>query len=203
MHNEEALRLLDRADALMMQAPLSPDLYVRIQVQRAEILENQGELAKAKIALAASDNILKNHPLNGRDLLWQHQNQKGRIFFREQDFGPAKKAFEKARQMARANQDAMGESRALVNLAGALWHLGQRHAALILLDQGESLAKAAGDQIGVCRILLNRGFFFHAQKNMQTAQACIEQALRFAESLDWAEGITHAQKALLRVQNKS
>ncbi|MBL92454.1 MAG: hypothetical protein CMH56_11665 [Myxococcales bacterium] len=194
--HENALRMLDRADALMTQAPLSPDLYVRVQVQRAEILEGQGDMDKARMALAASDAIIKKHPLNGRDLLWQHQNQKGRILFREKEFLQAKKSFEKARQMAKANQDNMGESRALVNLAGTLWHLGQRHAAFLLMEQGESLAKSAGDQIGVCRILLNRGFFHQAHSNPGQAQECIEQALMLAETLDWSEGIAHAQDAL-------
>ena len=107
--------------------------------------------------------------------------------------------FEKARQMAKANQDNMGESRALVNLAGTLWHLGQRHAAFLLMEQGESLAKSAGDQIGVCRILLNRGFFYQAHNNPTQAQECIEQALMLAETLDWSEGIAHAQDALRQI----
>ena len=111
-------------------------------------------------------------------------------------FKPAKKAFEKARQMARANQNTMGESRALVNLAGTAWHLGQRHAAFLLLDKGEALAKAAGDQIGCCRILLNRGLFFEAKNNLIDARKYIQQALIFAEALDWAEGIVKARRAL-------
>ena len=97
--------------------------------------------------------------------------------------------------MARANQNVMGESRAFVNLAGTAWHLGQRHAAFLLLDKGETLAKAAGDQIGCCRILLNRGFFYQAKNNMTLANDCFQKALLFAESLDWAEGISRAQKA--------
>ena len=183
----------------MRQAPLSPDLCVNVQLERAELLEQKGEMDRAQLALATVDNVIKNHPLNGRDLLWRHQNQKGRLLFKEHNFKPAKKAFEKARQMARANQNTVGESRALVNLAGTAWHLGQRHAAFLLLDKGEGLAKAAGDQIGCCRILLNRGFFFQAKNNNLDAHKCIQQALLFAESLDWPEGIAKAKRALKKL----
>ena len=58
--NEDALRLLDRADELMTQAPLLPDLYVRIQVQRAGTRKNKDTWKKPSWHCRRPTTLLKS-----------------------------------------------------------------------------------------------------------------------------------------------
>lgn len=188
---QEAARYLSGA-GVEEQASLTADL--------AAVREAKGDLAGATQLLLEGFKQMAGGRIADRDALWRYLNQLGRLHLRGGAPGKAREFFENARTQARMAKSAVGEVKALTNLAGAVASAGEQGTAASLLGEALELAQKAGDQLDVARIHYNTGRLLLSLGKREEGAEKLRAALQISHSLGWREGIAAAAQALDALQ---
>lgn len=186
--------LTEALDALARD--LTPDGRAAIEVDVSAAREARGDFGAATLLLVEALKRIAGVKLKDRDLLWRTLNQLGRLHLKTGQAARAKEFFENAVAQARQVRSAVGETRALCNLAGALGASGDaKGAEKVFLDALE-LARGAHDRIDLARIEFNLGKLAAAQGRTAEARTRLEAALALATQVAWREGLAAATQAL-------
>ncbi|MBI5543621.1 MAG: protein kinase [Deltaproteobacteria bacterium] len=203
------LSRLDEAGAALDEARIcaaghaGPELVTHLFADRAAVLEAKGQLPRAAEELLEGLRAFAGTPAGERDLMWRYLNQLGRIHLRLRQPEKARGFFENARGHASRAGSAVGESRAVANLAATVAALGDPRAALSMLGEALELADKGSDRLGIARLHNNAGRLLISMGELKAAQDRLESAKQLSEELDWPEGIAAASQALEALRARS
>ncbi|MBL9038831.1 MAG: protein kinase [Archangium sp.] len=169
-------------------------LVAHIRSDLANTLEAKGDLSGATTLLLDGLKLVSTKKVKDDHLLWQYLNGLGRLHLRAGKVQPAEEFFENARNRAKQVQSAVGESKAIANLAVARAQRGDAASALALFSEALELAEKAGDRLGALRVLYNRARVL-MKSNPPKAMADLETVVEEARDIGWREGEGLASRA--------
>ncbi|WP_244219414.1 protein kinase domain-containing protein [Corallococcus interemptor] len=182
----------------MAQGPAGSDPEVEALVlgELARVREAKGETTAAVELLARAFQRMGNRTPQVADFFWEHYLLLGRLQQRLGQQDRARVAFTRAAEQARSVGSAVGQARALSQLAGLRVLAGEPAQALSDLERALALAEQGGDAQEVARIHYNAGRLLVAGGRAPEARERLEQARERARVAGWREGEALAAQVL-------
>ncbi|WP_223639233.1 protein kinase [Corallococcus sp. EGB] len=182
----------------MAQGPSGADPEVEALVlgELARVREAKGETTAAVELLARAFQRMGNRTPHAADFFWEHYLLLGRLQQRLGQLDRARVAFTRAADQARSVGSAVGQARALSQLAGLRVLAGEPGQALSDLERALVLAEQGGDAQEVARIHFNAGRLLVAGGRAPEARERLEQARERARVAGWREGEALAAQVL-------
>ncbi|NOK39384.1 protein kinase [Corallococcus exercitus] len=182
----------------MAQGPAGADPEVEALVlgELARVREAKGETTAAVELLARAFQRMGNRTPQSADFFWEHYLLLGRLQQRLGQLDRARVAFTRAAEQARSVGSAVGQARALSQLAGLRVLAGEPAQALSDLERALGLAEQGGDAQEVARIHFNAGRLLVAGGRVSDARERLEQARERARVAGWREGEALAAQVL-------
>ncbi|RKG70522.1 serine/threonine protein kinase [Corallococcus sp. CA054B] len=182
----------------MAQSPAGADPEVEALVlgELARVREAKGETTAAVELLARAFQRMGNRTPYVADFFWEHYLLLGRLQQRLGQLDRARVAFTRAAEQARSVGSAVGQARALSQLAGLRVLAGEPAQALSDLERALALAEQGGDAQEVARIHYNAGRLLVAGGRAPEARERLEQARERARVAGWREGEALAAQVL-------
>jgi serine/threonine protein kinase/tetratricopeptide (TPR) repeat protein len=188
---DEACAALE--EALRVAGPLGrPTLSARVRCDLGAAREARGDLAGATEQLKTGLTELAGRDENDAELTARFLNQLGRLHLRTGQPDAAREFFENARAHARRAGSAAIEGRVVTNLGSVAAMGGDVAGALAVWDEALTLARSAGDVVGVARLRYNRGHALAGAQRPDEASRELDAAIELATQLDWREGLSSA-----------
>jgi eukaryotic-like serine/threonine-protein kinase len=201
---ELKLGRVDDADVRlsMAQGPAGSDPEVEALVlgDLARVREARGETAAAVELLARAFQRMGQRAARVPDFYWEHYLLLGRLQQRLNQLDRARVAFTRAAEQARSVASAVGQARALSQLAGLRVLAGEPAQALTELERALALAEQGGDAQEVARVHFNAGRLLVASGRASEGRERLEQARERARVAGWREGESLAAQALETVE---
>ncbi|WP_224364658.1 serine/threonine-protein kinase [Hyalangium versicolor] len=173
-----------------------PELEGWILGDLARVREARGDFAGASALLIQAFQRMGGKPARNPDFYWEHLNLLGRLQHRLGKPDQARVSFTRAHEQARGASSAMGQAKALSNLAGLKSLSGESAAALGDLERALALAQQAGDVQEVARIHYNAGRILVAVGRAPEGRDRLEKARDRARLAGWREGEALAIQSL-------
>ncbi|MBN8230755.1 protein kinase [Corallococcus macrosporus] len=182
----------------MVQGPAGadPEVEARVLGELARVREAKGETTAAVELLARAFQRMGNRTAHAADFFWEHYVLLGRLQQRLGQLDRARVAFTRAAEQARSVGSAVGQARALSQLAGLRVLAGEPAQALADLERALTLAEQGGDAQEVARIHFNAGRLLVAGGRVPEARERLEQARERARVAGWREGEALAAQVL-------
>ncbi|MCY1036900.1 protein kinase [Corallococcus sp. BB11-1] len=189
----------------MLHGPASADLEVDALVlgDLARVHEAKGETTAAVALLARAFQRMGSRAARSPDFYWEHYLLLGRLQQRLGQLDRARVAFTRAADQARSVASAVGQARALSQLAGLRVLAGEPAQALAELERALALADQGGDAQEVARIHFNAGRLLVAGGRVSEARERLEQARERARVAGWREGETLAAQVLGTMEGRA
>jgi len=180
----------------VLDKELSAEARAGLDLDVSAAREARGDFAAATLLLLEALKRIAGVKLGDRDLMWRVLNQLGRLHLKTGQGARAREFFQNAVTHAKQVRSAVGEARALSNLAGAVASEGDTREAERLFLEALALARTSHDRIDLARIEFNLGKL--AAKGGRTAEARtrLEAAYALAAQVSWREGLAAAAQAL-------
>ncbi|MCP3099688.1 protein kinase [Myxococcus sp. K15C18031901] len=192
-------RLVTARDA----AATDPEVEAWVLGERARVREARGDVSGAVELLTQAFQRMGGRPARAPDFYWEHLNLLGRLQLRLNQPERARITFTHASDQARAVSSAVGQARALSNLAGLRVFAGEHAAALAELERALVLAEQGGDAQEAARIHYNVGRLLGAQGRAAEARERLERARERARTAGWREGEALATQALGALESQT
>ncbi|GMU07251.1 protein kinase domain-containing protein [Corallococcus caeni] len=182
----------------MAQGPAGsePEVEALVLGELARVREAKGETTAAVELLARAFQRMGNRTPQSADFFWEHYLLLGRLQQRLGQLDRARVAFTRAAEQARSVGSAVGQARALSQLAGLRVLAGEPAQALSDLERALTLAEQGGDAQEVARIHFNAGRLLVAGGRGADARERLEQARERARVAGWREGEALAAQVL-------
>ncbi|WP_375755042.1 protein kinase [Corallococcus exercitus] len=182
----------------MAQGPAGsdPEAEALVLGELARVREAKGETTAAVELLARAFQRMGNRTPQAADFFWEHYLLLGRLQQRLGQLDRARVAFTRAAEQARSVGSAVGQARALSQLAGLRVLAGEPAQALSDLERALTLAEQGGDAQEVARIHFNAGRLLVAGGRVSDARERLEQARERARVAGWREGEALAAQVL-------
>ncbi|MFB1483179.1 protein kinase [Corallococcus sp. RDP092CA] len=182
----------------MAQGPsgADPEVEALVLCELARVREARGEATAAVELLARAFQRMGNRTPSAADFFWEHYLLLGRLQQRLGQLDRARVAFTRAADQARSVGSAVGQARALSQLAGLRVLAGEPGQALTDLERALALAEQGGDAQEVARIHFNAGRLLVAGGRAPEARERLEQARERARVAGWREGEALAAQVL-------
>ncbi|WP_233596658.1 protein kinase domain-containing protein [Corallococcus sp. CA041A] len=182
----------------MAQGPAGsdPEAEALVLGELARVREAKGETTAAVELLARAFQRMGNRTPHVADFFWEHYLLLGRLQQRLGQLDRARVAFTRAAEQARSVGSAVGQARALSQLAGLRVLAGEPAQALSDLERALALAEQGGDAQEVARIHYNAGRLLVAGGRGPEARERLEQARERARVAGWREGEALAAQVL-------
>ncbi|RKH61775.1 serine/threonine protein kinase [Corallococcus aberystwythensis] len=173
-----------------------PESEALVLCELARVREAKGETAAAVELLARAFQRMGNRTPHLADFYWENYLLLGRLQQRLGQLDRARVAFTRAVEQARSVGSAVGQARALSQLAGLRVLAGEPGQALSDLERALSLAEQGGDAQEAARIHFNAGRLLVAGGRVPDARGRLEQARERARVAGWREGEALAAQVL-------
>ncbi|WP_404368241.1 protein kinase [Corallococcus coralloides] len=182
----------------MAQGPAGaePEAEALVLGELARVREARGETTAAVELLARAFQRMGSRTPQLADFFWEHYLLLGRLQQRLGQLDRARVAFTRAAEQARSVGSAVGQARALSQLAGLRVLAGEPAQALSDLERALTLAEQGGDAQEVARIHYNAGRLLVAGGRAPEARERLEQARERARVAGWREGEALAAQVL-------
>ncbi|RYZ36007.1 MAG: serine/threonine protein kinase, partial [Myxococcaceae bacterium] len=189
----------------MAQGPANADPEVEALVlgELARVREAKGETTAAVELLARAFQRMGNRAARAPDFYWEHYLLLGRLQQRLGQLDRARVAFTRASEQARSVSSAVGQARALSQLAGLRVLAGEPAQALAELERALVLADQGGDAQEAARIHFNAGRLLVAGGRVPEARERLEQARERARVAGWREGEALAAQVLGTMEGRA
>ncbi|TSC28526.1 protein kinase [Corallococcus sp. Z5C101001] len=182
----------------MAQGPAGadPEVEARVLGELARVREAKGETTAAVELLARAFQRMGSRTPRAPDFYWEHYLLLGRLQQRLGQLDRARVAFTRAAEQSRSVGSAVGQARALSQLAGLRVLSGEPGQALADLERALTLAEQGGDAQEAARIHFNAGRLLVAGGRGPEARERLEQARERARVAGWREGEALAAQVL-------
>ncbi|RKH30503.1 protein kinase domain-containing protein [Corallococcus sicarius] len=192
-----------RLSMAQASASADPEVEALILGDLARVREAKGETTAAVELLARAFQRMGNRTARAPDFYWEHYLLLGRLQQRLGQLDRARVAFTRAAEQARSVASAVGQARALSQLAGLRVLAGEPAQALTELERALALAEQGGDAQEVARIHFNAGRLLVVGGRVPEARERLEQARERARAAGWREGESLAAQVLGTMEGRT